>query len=96
MPQLPGVPTLAEGGVAHDLGTWHGVFVPAGTPEAAVRRLNAACVRAVSLPEVRDRIVTGGAVPVEPPLTAAGWQAAFAQEVEAWGSVARRAKVVVE
>jgi tripartite-type tricarboxylate transporter receptor subunit TctC len=96
MPQLPGVPTLRECGVAHDLGTWHGAFLPAGTPPEAVERLNDAFVRALALPAIRDRIVTGGAVPVEPPLSPAGWQAAFLEEIEAWGAVARRAGVVVE
>ena len=95
-PQLPEVPTLRECGVAHDIGTWHGAFVPAGTPEPVVRRLNAVFNRVMALPEVRERVVTGGAVPVDPPLTPAGWQAAFAEEVRAWAAVARRAKVVVE
>ena len=95
-PQLPEVPTLRECGVAHDLGTWHGAFVPAGTPDAVVQRLNAAFIRALSLPTVRERIVTGGAVPVEPPLSPAGWHAAFVKEVEDWRAVAQRAGVVVE
>jgi tripartite-type tricarboxylate transporter receptor subunit TctC len=96
IPQLPEVPTLRECGVPHDIGTWHGAFVPAGTPPAAVARLNAAFNQVMAQPEVRERVVTSGAVPVDPPLTPAGWQAAFAGEIEAWAAVARRAKVVVE
>ncbi len=96
MPQLPDVPTLAELGVPVTQGTWHGTFVPAGTPEAAVQRLHAAFVRAVNEPAVRDRILTGGAVPVDPPLSPAEWGRRFAGEVETWRAVAQRANVVVE
>jgi tripartite-type tricarboxylate transporter receptor subunit TctC len=96
MPQLPEVPTLRECGVAHDLGTWHGAFLPGGTPAPVVDRMNAAIVRALAIPAIRERIATQGAVPVDPPLTPAGWQAAFLEEIEAWGAVARRAGVVVE
>lgn len=95
-PQLPEVPTLRESGVPHDIGTWHGAFLPAGTPAPIVARLNAVMVQVMAMPEVRERVVTGGAVPVEPPLSPAGWAQAFAEEVEAWAAVARRAKVVVE
>ncbi len=95
-PQLPEVPTLRECGVPHDIGTWHGAFLPAGTPAPIVARLNAVMVQVMAMPEVRERVVTGGAVPVEPALSPAGWAQAFAEEVEAWAAVARRAKVVVE
>lgn len=96
IPQLPEVPTIREHGVPHDTGTWHGTFVPAGTPPAAIRRLNAVFNEVMALPEVRERVVTSGAVPVDPPLSPAGWSQAFAEEVEAWAAVARRARVVVE
>lgn len=95
-PQLPEVPTLREAGVPHDIGTWHGAFMPGGTPEPIVRRMNEVCVQVMGMPEVRERVVTGGAVPVEPPLSPAGWAAAFAEEVRAWAAVAERARVVVE
>jgi tripartite-type tricarboxylate transporter receptor subunit TctC len=96
IPQLPEVPTLRENGVPHDIGTWHGAFVPGGTPAPIIARLNEVCVQVMAMPEVRDRVVGGGAVPVEPPLSPAGWAQAFAEEVEAWAAVARRARVVVE
>ena len=95
-PQLPDVPTLRECGVPHDIGTWHGAFLPGGTPAPIVQRMNEVCVQVMAMPEVRERVVTGGAVPVEPPLSPQGWAAAFAEEVEAWAAVARRARVVVE
>lgn len=58
---LPGVPTLAEsvmpGFVAP---TWHGMLVPAGTPQAIVQRLNAAANAAVGDAEIRNQFAPQG------------------------------------
>ena len=75
---------------------WHGAFVPAATPPAVVDRLNAAFLHALAQPRVREAIVAGGSIPIEPPLSAAQWTARFRQEVLAWGEVARAAHVEVE
>jgi tripartite-type tricarboxylate transporter receptor subunit TctC len=96
IPQLPEVPTLREKGVAQDNGTWHGAFLPGGTPAPIVARLNAVLVQVMAMPEVRARVVGSGAVAVEPPLSPAAWQSAFAEEVAGWAEIARKAKVVVE
>jgi tripartite-type tricarboxylate transporter receptor subunit TctC len=47
LPQLPAVPTAREAGLA-DLTviTWHGLFLPAGVPDAAMARLSAAVLAA--------------------------------------------------
>jgi tripartite-type tricarboxylate transporter receptor subunit TctC len=58
---LPEVPTLQEAGVAgFDISQWQGILAPAGTPRAAVARLNAEIVRALRSPDVRERLVTQG------------------------------------
>jgi tripartite-type tricarboxylate transporter receptor subunit TctC len=58
---LPEVPTMQEAGMKDfDISQWQGVLAPAGTPRAVVERLNAEIVRAMHLPEVRERIVTQG------------------------------------
>ena len=42
----PDVPTLAESGLpGFEVGSWQGVFAPAGTPPAIVKRLNAEIVK---------------------------------------------------
>jgi tripartite-type tricarboxylate transporter receptor subunit TctC len=54
---LPDLPTAAEQGVAGLAATgWYALFVPKGTPEAIVRRLNSAANAAVDTPSVRERI----------------------------------------
>ena len=42
----PEVPTLAESGLpGFEVGSWQGVFGPAGTPPEIVKRLNGAIVK---------------------------------------------------
>ncbi|HYP84062.1 Bug family tripartite tricarboxylate transporter substrate binding protein [Variovorax sp.] len=93
LPALPGLPTLVELGIPFDAVGWHGAFAPAGTPTAAVARLNAAFVKALARPDIHKRIVEGGSVPIEPPLTPAQWTAQARREVGQWAEAARMAGV---
>lgn len=95
-PAFPDVPTLREAGLPFDAVGWHGAFVPAATASPVVARLNAAFIHAVAQPRVRDAIVAGGSIPIDPPLSAEQWTARFRQEVQAWGEVARAAHVEVQ
>ena len=95
-PAFPDIPTLREAGLPFDAVGWHGVFAPAATPAPIVARLNAAFVQAVAQPRVRDAIIAGASIPIDPPLSAGEWTARFRQQVLDWGEVARAAKVEVE
>src|SRR5437870_327299 len=58
---LPEVPTMQEAGFAgFDMSQWQGVLAPAGTPRAAVQRLNAQIVKAMRAPDVHERIAVQG------------------------------------
>jgi tripartite-type tricarboxylate transporter receptor subunit TctC len=53
----PDVPTLAESGLpGFEVGSWQGVFAPAGTPPEIVKRLNAEIVKILNMPEVREKL----------------------------------------
>jgi tripartite-type tricarboxylate transporter receptor subunit TctC len=53
-PELPDVPTMIESGYPGlALGFWAGVFAPAGTPEAIVKRLNEAINDSLRSPEMK-------------------------------------------
>ncbi len=95
-PALPDRPTLVESGIAFDPVGWHAVFAPAAIAPALAQRLNAAFVKAAGRADIRERIVAGGSVPIEPPLTVEQWTARFRQDVEQWGRVAKAAKVTAE
>jgi tripartite-type tricarboxylate transporter receptor subunit TctC len=59
---LPGVPTVAESGVpGYEVSAWFGFFAPAGTPPAIVTALNAETVKALRLPDLRERLASQGA-----------------------------------
>ena len=61
----PEVPTLAESGLAgYEVGSWQGVFAPAGTPPAIVQRLNTEIVKIINLPDVKEKLIGLGAEPV--------------------------------
>ncbi|MBI2297103.1 MAG: tripartite tricarboxylate transporter substrate binding protein [Betaproteobacteria bacterium] len=59
---LPDLPTIAETGLTgFEATTWHGVVVPAGTPQAVIARLNGEINKIVQQPDVRDRLTAQGA-----------------------------------
>jgi len=61
-PALPQVPTVMESGIrGFEVTGWYGVFVPTGTPQEIIARLHREIVRALSLPDVRDRLSGEGA-----------------------------------
>jgi tripartite-type tricarboxylate transporter receptor subunit TctC len=61
-PLLPQVPTLSEQGLkGFDATTIVGIFAPAKTPPAIIDKLNAAVVKVLARPAVRDRFASLGA-----------------------------------
>jgi len=63
-PQLPDVPTAAEAGMTefakYPWTAWSGIFVPKGTPQPIIERVNREANRAVQEPEVTKRLVDLG------------------------------------
>ena len=63
-PALPDVPTLAEAGVPNaESGSWIALLAPAGTPAAVIEKVAADIREAVSLPDIREKLIGQGAVP---------------------------------
>lgn len=61
MPQLPGVPTIAEGGLpGYEHEQWYALFGPAKMPAQLVQSFHKEVVRIVNMPEVRERLVATG------------------------------------
>jgi tripartite-type tricarboxylate transporter receptor subunit TctC len=93
---LPQVPTMIEAGYPEMVSSsWQGVFVPAGTPRAAVEKLHAALVATFDSPGVREKLAVGGAVAVTS-RTPDEFAAFVNAEVTRWGQVARDAGVTAE
>lgn len=89
---LPDVPTMAEAGYpGFDLGSWYGIWAPAGTPRDIVARLNAEILKAMGTSEVRERVRALGA---ETSLMNVEDFSAFTRaELERWGKIVRAAGV---
>jgi tripartite-type tricarboxylate transporter receptor subunit TctC len=62
LPAFPDIPTAEEAGLpGYVITTWYGVFAPAGTPAAIVRRLHADTVKAMQSPATRSKLEGIGA-----------------------------------
>lgn len=62
-PRIPDVPTMAEAGFPDvQMQQWFGLFAPAQTPSAIVRKLNAEFVKALESEDVRSKVLPQVAV----------------------------------
>jgi len=94
-PQLPNVPTLQELGVKDfEVGTFTGIFGPAGMPAAVVARLHAAMRKALSVDSVRDKYRAMGVEVMD--MSQADFAAYVRTDFEKWRQVARERNIVVE
>ena len=65
LPAWPDLPTMAEAGISDMVITpWLGFFLPAGTPQPVVKRLQDEAIRVVKLPDVQARLESLGINPV--------------------------------
>jgi tripartite-type tricarboxylate transporter receptor subunit TctC len=63
-PSLPDVPTVIESGVpAYDVEYWYGIFVPAATPKAIVKRLGDDIEHALKQKDTINNLANQGALP---------------------------------
>jgi tripartite-type tricarboxylate transporter receptor subunit TctC len=64
LPQFPDVPTVGESGLAgFEFNSWFALLAPAGTPPEIITRLNAEVVKALTDPEVREKLIAQGLSP---------------------------------
>ena len=63
-PFLPDVPTLKENGIELVADAWYGMWLPAGSSAAFARQLSEAVATALAKPEVREKLLAIGLIPV--------------------------------
>jgi tripartite-type tricarboxylate transporter receptor subunit TctC len=90
---LPDVPTAEEGGLpGFQVGVWHGIYAPKGTPKAALDKLTASLQKALKDPVVIERFASLGTVPSsEADATPAALQAKLTTEIARWKPVIQAA-----
>ena len=65
---MPDVPPLAEAGVpGFEAVSWHMVVAPAGTPPDVIEKLHAAFKAVGKLPEIQEKLVGMGLIPIDTP-----------------------------
>ncbi|GAA4402245.1 tripartite tricarboxylate transporter substrate binding protein BugD [Quisquiliibacterium transsilvanicum] len=95
---LPDVPTAAEAGLkGFELGIWHGMYAPKGTPKPVLDKLVSAMQAALASPEVKNRFAELGSViyPVAQQ-TPEALQKHLKAEIDKWGPVIRKAGVYAD
>ena len=81
-PVFPDAPPIAVDVPGYEIGTWHGMFAPKGTPPAIVSGMNRAVVSVLSDPAVRTRLLELGLEPVgSSPAEFSGF---FQSEIKRW------------
>jgi tripartite-type tricarboxylate transporter receptor subunit TctC len=91
-PAWPDIPTMAEAGIS-DMAfvTWYGLFLPAGTPQAIVRKLRDEVARVVALPDVRERFASLGVDPSG--MAGDEFAKIVAADIARWTAVAKAANI---
>jgi tripartite-type tricarboxylate transporter receptor subunit TctC len=94
-PSFPEIPTAMDSGLpAFDVTSWYGLWVPAGTPQPIVQKLQAAVARAFEDPELKDLwfklgAEAGGSSSEE-------FRVLVSRDVAKWRKVVQEAKITVE
>ncbi len=92
---LPEVPTMAEAGLAqYEVLLWTSLFAPAGTPRPVLDALHGQAVKALQIPEVRERMAGLGIDAVGNTPQQLG--AILRADLEKWTAVAKSAGVKAE
>jgi len=92
VPMLPDVPTAVEAGVPDFVfSIWFGLAAPRGVPADVLERIHGEVVTMLDKPQVRDKLLQSGAVPV-----GAGpgpFSQRIRSETEKWGALLKQAGV---
>jgi tripartite-type tricarboxylate transporter receptor subunit TctC len=95
---LPDVPTASEAGMPGvEVSVWHGIYAPAGTPQEAIDRLQAALATALADPDIAARLGELGTKPSPAEdATPDALAAKLSSEIERWRPVIEEAGVYAD
>jgi len=96
-PVEPSLPTTVEQGLDVQAYTWNAIFLPKGTPDAIVKKLNTSMVEAMKTPAVRERLQGFGAEVVSDDRATPAYLGSFVKsEIEKWAAPIKASGVSVE
>lgn len=90
-PFFPDVPTFTEQDIPVVVTNWYGIAAVGGTPEPVRNLLHAALIRMIAMPDVNERLRSGGLEPA--PMSQAQFRAMIAADVKTWAEVVRTANL---
>ncbi|CAM3463712.1 tripartite tricarboxylate transporter substrate-binding protein [Bordetella sputigena] len=91
---LPDLPTMDESGYkGFEVGIWHGMWVPKGTPKPVVDKLVQALQAGVKDPKFQERMQTLGAAVLVDQANPQALDAKVKQQVPQWAELFKKAKV---
>jgi tripartite-type tricarboxylate transporter receptor subunit TctC len=91
---IPDTPAISEVVPGFELITWYGIFAPARTPAAIVRRLNTEIVKVLNDPESRERLEAQGLEPA--PMTPQELKTYTEQDTMRWARLIKAAGIRAE
>ena len=95
-PSVPGIPGAEEAGLpGYEFTFWFGLFVPAGTPPAVVKRLHEAAVKGLARQEVKEKIALQG-MDAAPSASPEAFEAEVKAEAPMWEKLVRESGAKVE
>jgi len=92
-PALPDLPTIGSTVAGYEISQTWGVVAPAATPPDVVKRLSDEIVKAMNTPDVKERVLKTGAVPIGD--RPAEFEAFMANERQRLGDVIVRSNIVL-
>lgn len=93
-PVLPDVPAVAETLPGFNVDSWYAMFAPAGTPSAAIGKVQAAVAAAARDPAIQEAFIAQGAVAVGG--TPAELDDVVKTEIAMWKSLAKEANISIK
>ncbi|MBI5936256.1 MAG: tripartite tricarboxylate transporter substrate binding protein BugD [Betaproteobacteria bacterium] len=95
---LSDLPTLQESGLpGFEVGVWHGIYAPKGTPKAVIDKLTKALAFALRDDTVKQRFGDLGTEPVaQKDVTPAALRGLLKSEIDKWGPIIKKAGVYAD
>ena len=91
---LPGLPTVAASLPRYESGSTHGIYAPAGTPEAIINRLNQEIVRLLNRADTKEKFLNAGIEVIGS--SPEQFAASMKSEIAKWGKVIKDAGIKAE
>jgi len=98
VPSLPDLPTMEESGLkGFEVGIWHGIWAPKGTPKAVIDKLAAALQAALKDPNVVAKFAELGTEPVaQGQATPDALRKHLKSEIDKWSPIIKKAGIYAD